>query len=839
MGALRQARAPIAGAAANLSAPPIAVLVNAPACARRRTGMKTLRLAPALALALAALAARAAAAQEVTPTAYFVDAAGRARLQVPSSPDAYYVLHARLDLPDGPEHPVAIARGQAGSTTLSEGLSALPAAHYRVVGTPIASPGDLDGDGIDDVTELADFGRLSPFNPAAAIDFVDGAVAIPDRATFEALSYQGPEVLIDTHLQDLEFVKFYLLDMNTDRPRVYFMNTVTHRAHGRFASAIGIPGGGRGGMRPSGQMRGEIVYHPHVLAPNGRLGVYRFEFEPNDRYAFADVERAYELMARNLPLLDNNWVYYPMPNNALPRYQQEKALYDASRVHVILDEQIFGDTRYIPLNQAEGYGLLTVMDPNARPHPRDIVIYEALPNEMSRVGGIITTVPQTPLSHVNLRAIQDGVPNAYIAGALDDDAIRGLVGKHVYYRVAADGYTLREATLAEVDAHYAAQRPAAPQVPTRDLTATAIAPLDAVHFQDWTRFGVKAANVATMRRFGFPEGTVPDGFAVPFAFYDAFMAHNGFYDDVRALLADPAFLGDYAVQEARLEDLRDRIEDGDMPGWMLEALATMQASFPAGEGIRCRSSTNNEDLPGFSGAGLYDSFTHRPDEGHIAKSIRQVYASTWTFRAFVEREFYRVDHFHTAMGVLVHTNYDDEAANGVGVTTDPVYGTQGTYYLNTQLGENLVTNPDALSVPEEILLGAAEGSGYTLVRPSNQVPPGQQLLSDAHLASMRRYLGVIQAEFASLYDAVADPRFAMEIEYKVTDAGVLEIKQARPWVSDAADGPADPATATPAAGATATAVPASSATPAATATRAHRLWLPRLLNRAPPQGLEP
>ena len=98
---------------------------------------------------------------------------------------------------------------------------------------------------------------------------------------------------------------------------------------------------------------------------------------------------------------------------------------------------------------------------------------------------------------------------------------------------------------------------------------------------------------------------------------------------------------------------------------MLDALQSMHESFPPGTPMRCRSSTNNEDLPGFNGAGLYDSYTHRPDEGHIAKTIKQVWASLWTYRAFEERDFYRVDHLQTAMGVLVHPNYDDELANGV------------------------------------------------------------------------------------------------------------------------------------------------------------------------------
>ncbi len=38
-----------------------------------------------------------------------------------------------------------------------------------------------------------------------------------------------------------------------------------------------------------------------------------------------------------------------------------------------------------------------------------------LPNEMPRVAGIITAVRQTPLSHVDLRAIQDRIAEAHPA----------------------------------------------------------------------------------------------------------------------------------------------------------------------------------------------------------------------------------------------------------------------------------------------------------------------------------------------------------------------------------------------------------------------------------------
>ena len=108
----------------------------------------------------------------------------------------------------------------------------------------------------------------------------------------------------------------------------------------------------------------------------------------------------------------------------------------------------------------------------------------------------------------------------------------------------------------------------------------------------------------------------------------------------------------------------------------------------------------NEDLEGFNGAGLYSSYTHGLDEGPLEKSVKQVWASLWNYRAFEEREFWRIDHFSAAMGVLVHPNYTDEQANGVGVTTNIFDPAWDGHYVNVQVGENLVTNPEAGTTPE-------------------------------------------------------------------------------------------------------------------------------------------
>ncbi len=136
----------------------------------------------------------------------------------------------------------------------------------------------------------------------------------------------------------------------------------------------------------------------------------------------------------------------------------------------------------------------------------------------------------------------------------------------------------------------------------------------------------------------------------------------------------------------------------------------------------------------------------------------------------------------TAMGVLIHPNYDEEQVNGVAVTADILYQTEGNYYLNTQVGEDLVTNPEEESVPEELLLDWFDARQFKVMRRSNR-SGDKHLLSPGHLEQLRKSLGIIHNRFARLYGhGYEDKSFAMEIEYKITKEGKLAIKQARPWV---------------------------------------------------------
>ena len=714
--------------------------------------------------------------QPVSIDNYSVNGLGQVQLSIEAQAGKYYVLHAQHSTTFNWATSMTI--GVEGTMVISEPVGAYPLENYSVTEHNIATPDDYDGDGIDDVTEFNNMPTDSPFNFAEPIPINDGATSIPDTETFMELATVN-NVGWAPFLDDQMYVKFGILNRDTNNPQVYFINSNTYTIHASFWSGIGASVTGD-------DSSGEIVFNPNDILPSGVIGTYSFNFSFGNAYNFEATQRTYELLVASMPFLQNNMNHFigqADENNHTNNYATD---FVGSRIEVVLESDVFAEINYIPFHEAEGYGFFKHMtDLNETPGSRDIVLYDALPNSLPRVGGIITSVIQTPLSHVNLRAIQDNVPNAYIANPLANDAIANLLGGYIYYKVENEQYEIREATLTEVNDWYEDLRPTEPQIPIRDLSITEIMPLDGISFQMSTAFGAKCSNVATMRSFDLPTGTIPDGFGIPFYYYDEFMQFNNFYEEAQVMIDNPTFQTDLNFRIDRLKDFRRDIKDAPMPQWMMDDLQAMHDDFPVGTAVRCRSSTNNEDLPGFSGAGLYTSKTQYLDEGHISKSIKQVYASMWNFRAYEERDFYRVDHFIAAMGLLCHPNFQEEQSNGVGISIDPIYDTEDTFYLNTQVGESLITNPDPNSVPEELLLyeDPTQGGGYLVLRLSNLVNPGELVMDQVYIDQMREFLSVIHDGFEILYDVVGAEGFGVDIEYKVTAQDQLVIKQARPWVS--------------------------------------------------------
>jgi pyruvate, water dikinase len=622
-----------------------------------------------------------------------------------------------------------------------------------------------------------------------------GATAIPDRATFEQLASRDdvPGAL------GVREVKFLIAQVDTDQPIVYFLNTQNFQFHYIFARE-GL------GITLSNQefnlqtyftdnrkfIAGTMLAHDRFASGKGTPGLYAIEFWPTDPVKVQFVNIAFQRIRAAMPFAADALAYHPAGETHQALYTAEQAEFDRLGIRQVSTEQLFSNISYSPLNLGEAYGRLRLIDPSDPQPPtvRDIVIFQQLPNDLTHVAGVLTEEPQTPLSHINLKAKQNNTPNAYLKQASSDPRVAPLLDKLVYLRVTADEIEIREATQTEVDDFLERVRPKESQIPPRNLCRTEIVDLDNIGHADLNTYGAKAANVAELRKVLTTPNMVPDGFAVPFYFYHQFMTENKLYAKASKMLKKPKFQQDPQYREEQLQKFRRQIEEAPVPQNLADALEKMHKMFPATYSLRCRSSTNNEDLEGFNGAGLYDSYTHREDEGHIKKSIKQVWASLWNYRAFEEREFYRIDHFTTAMGVLVHPNFDDELANGVGLTKNIFDPNWEGYYVNVQVGEALVTNPEAGAVPDEFLVmrtlisvNPPTFENETIfIRHSNLVENGQQVLNNDQIELLIQQMRAIQGHFQAVYQRQEDPDFAMDIEFKIDGNGQLAIKQARPWI---------------------------------------------------------
>jgi pyruvate, water dikinase len=667
--------------------------------------------------------------------------------------------------------------------------------HFPIPPRPPTIPGKLPVKAFSGALFAPSAGKAMQPAQSLELPIEVGATTIPDRAAFEQLASRDdvPGAL------GVREVKFLITQVDTDQPIVYFLNTQNFQFHYIFARD-GL------GITLSNQefnlqtyftdsrkfMAGTLLAHDSFTSNIGEKGLYALEFWPTDPVKVQFVNIAFQRIRAAMPFAANILAYHPAGETHQALYEAEQAEFERLGIRQVSTDQLFGNIAYSPLNLGEGYGRLRLIEPSDPQPPtvRDIVIFKQLPNDLTHVAGVLTEEPQTPLSHINLKAKQNNTPNAYLKNASIDPRVAPLLGKLVYLKVAADEIEIREATQTEVDDFMESVRPKESQIPPRNLCHTEIEDLDNIDHGDLETYGAKVANVAELRKVLTTPNIVPDGVAVPFYFYHRFMTENKLYGKARKMLKKTKFQQDPQYREDQLKEFRDQIEKYSVPKDLSKALEKMQKMFPADQPLRCRSSTNNEDLEGFNGAGLYDSFTHREDEGHIEKSIKQVWASLWNYRAFEEREFYRVDHFTTAMGVLVHPNFDDELANGVGLTKNIFDPNWEGYYVNVQVGEALVTNPEAGAVPDEFLvmrtLTSVDPPTFAnetiFIRHSNLVEQGQPVLTDDQIELLTQQMRAIQGHFQAVYQRQEDPTFAMDIEFKIDGNGQLAIKQARPWV---------------------------------------------------------
>jgi len=474
----------------------------------------------------------------------------------------------------------------------------------------------------------------------------------------------------------------------------------------------------------------------------------------------------------------------------------------ASELNLITQEELFAGIDYQPLNVAESYGRLRFSTAEELHTTylgfRDVVVLDKVPNDISVVSGIITEQFQTPLSHINVLSRNRGTPNMGLRGAFNNEALRVLEGSWVRFSVGPDVYSVEEATQAEADAWWEDHKPTEVLVPGLDTSVQTLTDIEDT--VDLEAEGIKEAVKIGTRAFGgkaahygalsYIEGLpVPKAFAVPVYFYQQFMDEHGFSERVASLLQDPDFVGDPAVRDEALGALREDMMRAPLdPDFESLLVAKLNIEFP-GLRMRFRSSTNAEDLDGFTGAGLYTSVSADPNDPQrpVADAVREVWASVWYFRAFEERSYRSIVHLAVAMGLLVHRSFPEEEANGVALTNNPFdpSGMDPAFYINAQVGDvSVVLPPDGVSADSFLYYFDKPEQPVTYLSNSSLTTNGEPVLNRAQLFALGTALAQIRAFFTPAY-GTGQSWWAMDVEFKFDGLPgqdpALYIKQARPY----------------------------------------------------------
>ncbi|MFT5353879.1 MAG: pyruvate,water dikinase [Polyangiales bacterium] len=599
---------------------------------------------------------------------------------------------------------------------------------------------------------------------------------------------------------------------------------------------------------------GSLTRHDRTTHPrSGLRGIYTYnvyqDLGPGEGLSLAEIVEVDQRMKSCAPFDADQLVYLPEGAEREAAVRRMLPELRAAGVDVrFLDELIEQD--YEAYSVGESYGYLHVIPESSTGDlaenygPQDVLVLQSPPNDLTTVAGLVTTLPQSVHSHVNLRLREKMIPNVLLASAFEDERINALGSRLVHIVAAEDSLTIEEATLEDAEAFWASRRPELPPLRS-DLETSEFRSFLELGHVDADAFGAKAANLGELHSVLEAENRV-EGFGIPFRAYQEFIVHNGLDDAIDALLSDPEVATDRSARANALTTLRRTIRRGDFQPEFFGRLTTRLREVFGPEAdttyIRFRSSTNAEDLAAFSGAGIYDSRTgcladdldgdtlgpshclsaahgafidaelerlgleqadhpertwlaalitdleeDRSEEKPVADALRKVWRSLWNLRAYDEREFYGIDHSEAYMGIAVQPSFVLEQQEAVAVTNLGPADALPLYRVVSQVGDVGVVRPSDPSAVPETLTFRREGSSATDVQvliPSSLAPGGAPLWSESQLSTLAGLLFLVQDHFAAeVYAELAPLRLDIEIELTRDDR--IVIKQARPYLGGA------------------------------------------------------
>ncbi|HEY9284024.1 MAG TPA: PEP/pyruvate-binding domain-containing protein [Pyrinomonadaceae bacterium] len=448
-----------------------------------------------------------------------------------------------------------------------------------------------------------------------------------------------------------------------DGNKIYYVNSRRYRFHKEFVNGTYLS-----------LERGQEFFDNNYLKPNRRfiLGTlayqtpvrrWTFEFWEGDLIPADQIKLAAELIKQSFfePV-----AYKPNSN------RQDEASASIEGLERVLQADITREQEYQALNVARGVGrihVITKLDEHVEIGYNEILVLDEVPLHLPPVAGIITSRPSTPLSHINLLAKSWNVPNAYVKNA--HEVFKQYDGWWVTFETKPGEFTIKRADKSALDEHQRRVRELRTlMTPRFDLSVRRLASLREQRSTSVTAYGAKSANLGHVMNARLPGVVVPEGFTVPFFYYDQFVKENGLEEPIYEMLEEHKFVHDPAYRRERLKGMRERIQAGKFNAALRRLiLARVHAQF-RGKGLFVRSSTNTEDLPNFNGAGLYNTVPNVKEDDALVEAIKNVWSSIWNFEAYEARERAGIDHAKVYPAVLIQEGIDADSA-GVLITADP------------------------------------------------------------------------------------------------------------------------------------------------------------------------
>ncbi len=515
------------------------------------------------------------------------------------------------------------------------------------------------------------------------------------------------------------------------------------------------------------------------------LDKYALELGPSDRMNKKHIELFYEAVKKEVFFAKN---FYLMLNTA----HINNTMQGQTKIPTLSPSEIYNGQKYQPISKYASHGTLRVIrdweNEKDAIQPTDIIIIEDIPAVFPLVQGVIVTQFQTPLSHVTLLGQNRKIPICAHTEIFNMSDVLQFEGQIVSFRVEQDTFVMALSSVKLEDIWQAGK----PIRLSKNTKIDSLIPVRLLEEKLSSIVGCKAANFGELNRYAQKIGfKVPESaFAIPFFYYDQHVNANGVQAKIDALLAMDNRTRSSVSIKKDLEEIQQMILDAQVNLELLKLVERMIVHSGDFRRMRFRSSTNAEDREGFSGAGIYTSKTGEvgnPDKP-IDKAIKKVWASLWSYNAFMEREAFNIDHSTVAMGILVHRSFPDEAVNGVAITANLYRDDYLGFVVNAQLGDESVVQPNGsiqcdefICYPDESVsvYGKSE-SGIDIINYSS-LNDGKLVMTEAEIQNLANTLELIKLKYLrSHYTRETYFNFALDLEFKLDkDTRELYIKQMR------------------------------------------------------------